>query len=734
MNTKTQEITPQEYLHQKGIQFREKNGELQFQCPFSVECHTSKHAGHCYMCAETGQYDCKTCGQKGNLLTLMKYFNDDYKSQQIKPVIGKEKKRKSVVEEPTTVCEAEVDKYAAALPQTVLDWLINERGISLNVIKTRKLGYGNFYDKNWITIPVAVGDGYFIKLRKNPFDDGNSTKHSVFPKGNSVALYGKDNLKNNDDYVIICEGELDMMVLESNGLLAVTSTGGAATFKDEWIREFEGINEIIVCLDRDKSGQEGALKISENLGSALEDSKVFQVVLPEETGDKGDVTDFFVKLHKSVDDFMALKQLYVPTDDSCRFAKLPLPKRPITAEKWVSVINKNFPAFLFAAELGLSVIAQILIKDVTNPFAVILLDVPSSGKTITINFFDGIEELVYSSDKFSAASFVSHSANVNREKLKQVDLLPRVRYKMFLIRDFASIFAQREEDLKNSLGILTRVLDGEGFESDSGVHGSRGYKGEYLFMILGASTPIPPRVWKIMGNLGSRLFFLHLNSPDKNEDQLALQLQDRSYKVKEKICKKATHDLLKTLWAEYPEGVEWNHSNEDPELLKIIGRCAKLLSKLRGTINVWREKGLGGDEYSYTKPTIEKPDRINQLLYNLARGHTLAFGRKNLTKPDIRVVIELVFDSADIVRSQLFQLLLSYDGKISTSDIEKELNCSKPTALKEMKALGVLGICDLEEDEPGMIGRAESQIVLKQEFMWFLSDECKEVLANTTPY
>lgn len=196
------------------------------------------------------------------------------------------------------------------------------------------------------------------------------------------------------------------------------------------------------------------------------------------------------------------------TEPRPRIARCPAPTVEVSFKDWQETIQSNFPDLLPAAETALSVITQFLIKDITNPFALVLVDVPSSGKTIAINFFDGIPELTYATDKFTPASFVSNAANIKKEKLADIDLLPRIQYRMLLIRDFATLFSKREEDLKEMLGTLTRVLDGEGLNTDTGVHGRRQYNGEYLFMMLAASTPVPQRVWKIMGNLGSRLFFL----------------------------------------------------------------------------------------------------------------------------------------------------------------------------------------------------------------------------------
>lgn len=417
----------------------------------------------------------------------------------------------------------------------------------------------------------------------------------------------------------------------------------------------------------------------------------------------------------------------ISLDITPRIVAVQAPTSPITFDEWRRVISDNFPDLLFASEIGLSIIAQILIKDVTNPFALVLVDVPSAGKTITINFFSEIEGLTYATDKFSPASFVSNAANVKKEKLKEVDLLPRLQYKLFLIRDLATLFSKRDDDLNECLGILTRVLDGEGFNTDSGIHGQRQYVGEYLFMVLAASTPISPRVWKMMGNLGSRLFFLNMNSKDKSEDELADQLGSMAYKTKEKACKSATKQLLETLWSQNPDGFDWDNTQDERELKVIIARCARLLACLRGVINLWKERGEDGTEYSYTTPTIEKPDRINQLFYNLCRGHALVNSRTQLIKDDVRLAVELAIDSAPTVRTRLFRELLELGGEICTTEVEAVLNCSKPTALKEMETLKILGVCTIRQESQGNVGEPEKIMKLDERFAWFLSDECKQM-------
>ena len=66
-----------EYLTEKGISFREVGTELITKCFFNdCDRDSNNNEGHLYFSTDTGQYDCKKCGEKGNLITLAKHFGD----------------------------------------------------------------------------------------------------------------------------------------------------------------------------------------------------------------------------------------------------------------------------------------------------------------------------------------------------------------------------------------------------------------------------------------------------------------------------------------------------------------------------------------------------------------------------------------------------------------------------------------------------------------------------------
>jgi hypothetical protein len=161
---------------------------------------------------------------------------------------------------------------------------------------------------------------------------------------------------------------------------------------------------------------------------------------------------------------------------------------------------------------GLSTCATLLLKDISNCTALIYVGLASVGKTTVAEMFtdDAITKtkpLCYVSDSFTPAAFVSHAGNVNKADLEKQDLLPRTKHKVLITPELSPLFrAGKKDELMLRFTVLTRVLDGGGLQTDSGNHGSRRYRGDYVFAWLGCTTPFEEQTWQVMASLGSRLF------------------------------------------------------------------------------------------------------------------------------------------------------------------------------------------------------------------------------------
>ena len=294
-----------DYLNEKHIPYLERGDELIAKCLFNA-CDQDSREGeaHLYFSKETGQYDCKKCGTKGNLLTLRKHLGDTSSPSRT----TKQEFSAALVEE----CHQR-------LPIAIRQYL-NARGISDEVITRFKLGYGTFYRKKWITIPIkdTFGNYAFFKLRQDPnFGDDKIT----YPKGVSAQLYDWETLAKPSDLLVICEGEMDRLLLESKGIAAVTSTHGAGTFKQEWTEHFRQFSNVFVCYDNDEAGRKGAERTAELLDN-LKKPKVSIITLPETLGKGGDITDYFTKHSGTPEELFSLAKPYPQPIDHSRFASL----------------------------------------------------------------------------------------------------------------------------------------------------------------------------------------------------------------------------------------------------------------------------------------------------------------------------------------------------------------------------------------------------------------------------
>lgn len=255
------------------------------------------------------------------------------------------------------------------------------------------------------------------------------------------------------------------------------------------------------------------------------------------------------------------------------------------------------------------------IKNCTLPFAGIVLGRPSSFKTVGIELFRKWINVFYT-DSFSAKAFVSHNTGVAKSKLGEIDLLPKIRNRLFLTPELSPTFAKKDDDLIEILGIMTRVLDGQGYESDTGAHGHRSYTGSYMFVRVGAAVNIPYKVHKYLAALGPELYFLRLSHTEKSEDNCLDEMNADNFNLKLIDIIESLYDYLD--WFEKcPHAVKednlvkiaGDNTRNNQTTLRMIIRLAKLLARLRGTVPTWHTTETQGFDYGYSMATIEEPDR-----------------------------------------------------------------------------------------------------------------------------
>jgi hypothetical protein len=235
---------------------------------------------------------------------------------------------------------------------------------------------------------------------------------------------------------------------------------------------------------------------------------------------------------------------------------------------------------------------------------------------------------------------------------------------------------------------VTRVLDGHGYESDSGAYGHRGYNERMMFTWIGAAVDIPFKVHKLLTTLGPRLYFLRVPKRRQESDDSyyhELQYNDFDEKISQ-IQQVLTdyQDYFQACPAMVPDDkfnstikkIPWlvgegpNGSECQKEAYMNIIKLGKLLAHLPGVVPTWHTHDTQGSQYGYTLPIIEEPNRAMRQLVNLARGHALLTGRNYVTtEQDIPMIIKVVLSTAPLERVTIFDILVNNKGVLNVNQI-----------------------------------------------------------------
>lgn len=158
----------------------------------------------------------------------------------------------------------------------------------------------------------------------------------TYPMGAKQEIFDYETLHSNNE-LILCEGEFDKLVLEAQGIPAITFTGGAGTFKEEWKEHFKELvkakklSKVTVNYDNDEPGKKGAEKAVKTF-LEIEDLAVCKIDLPEMEAGHKDVTDFLVHEGKSVTELLSLTKDVTEKIDTSKF-------KPITSDELIEILG-----------------------------------------------------------------------------------------------------------------------------------------------------------------------------------------------------------------------------------------------------------------------------------------------------------------------------------------------------------------------------------------------------------
>ena len=434
-------------------------------------------------------------------------------------------------------------------------------------------------------------------------------------------------------------------------------------------------------------------------------------------------------------------------------------KASCTMKEWQTTLKEKYydnlkneteqkiPGLWPLLEFAITMKCILNIKTITLPTIGIILGPPGALKTVTINMPKGARD-TFTLDNFTPKSLVSHNSNLTEEQLQENDILPKIKNKMFLVPELSPLFTNKEEDLSNTIGMIVRIADGEGYTSATGSKGVRGYEGPIMFVLLGAAVDIPRKIHRMLSRLGPKLYFFRLSAANDDEDTILQAIQNDNYNDKTQKIKKALFDYL-----EYfescpnmeldPESgipkIRWDSTksiSNQIEAQNIIIKLSVLLAHLRGDVTTWETETTQGLNYGYGTRIVERPQRAAIQLHNLARAHALSQGREHITiEDDLPLVVKVVLSgAASMERVKVLNLLLSGQKTdwYRVEDVAKAIGTTDNTAkrvIAEFKALELVEVDETLSD----VGKELIRIRLKDNFEWFFSEDFKKLKGDYEP-
>ncbi len=228
---------------------------------------------------DTGKYYCHSCGAKGNAITFAIHFGEStYAYHNNTNLSGYQK--------------LEIDNMFTYHKQLLDNLKDAPRSWNVKYIKLLKAGWN--IDKENFVFPIFDHKNEIINVKQHHGSQFNGAKATLYP----LQLLNQYD----DTYIIIDEGEKDVISLLSNGLQSVTSTGGAKGIPKD-ISALMRFKYIYICLDNDNSGDAGIDLWIKRLKELDPKSYVRVCDLSSYVDEGSDVTDYFSIKNKSQQTF-----------------------------------------------------------------------------------------------------------------------------------------------------------------------------------------------------------------------------------------------------------------------------------------------------------------------------------------------------------------------------------------------------------------------------------------------
>lgn len=384
----------------------------------------------------------------------------------------------------------------------------------------------------------------------------------------------------------------------------------------------------------------------------------------------------------------------------------------ITYEQVEKVVLEFLPGYQTGLKLVLAVAISSQFEN-PNMLWLLLVGAPASGKTDLVRLIKD-SNISYYLDNLTQNAFISGERATKSHKV--YDLLPELKNKCLIIKDWTAIFSLDEKMTRKILGDLVGIYDNE-FAKFSSRRGNITYNSS--FSQLGAITPSTlNKHSKYMNTVGPR--FLSYSMPEVTEND-----KNNSYEI---IFSGKSRSALETNARKHVSAYLFKLSKQkiikkllDDRTKNFFKIAADLVAKCRGIVllrvsSVRNQNGAMQNYYELDEIQIEAPWRAVQQLISLSEYLAFVADKKEVGPDELEIIQEVVLSSMPANRAQALKLLKEHGGEITAQELANLSDRSTKTSRRLLDELCALQV--LEESEGS--GRNSSRYSISKEFADFV--------------
>lgn len=644
-----------------------------------ANCFLCDKEQHFYINDKKGLWDCKSCGESGNLYTFLSLLH-----------------RESFEATKTTDYER----------------LAKDRSLSIETLKKFNVAKSVLSD-DWL-VPVYNKDRAIVNLLI--YDDGVLKSTSQC----SQHLFGVHNMTR-ENKVLCMEGHWDAMAMDElltktrmRDKYDVVAVPGANTFKDEWAEMFAARDAIFIY-DNDDAGRNGVKKVVDIFSQDGCHPAVFRTADWRES-DENDVRDY-LKTDKKPN--IILKHIWN------RLEEIDLGDQqivsPLQCDKFEDLVeiyeNRLYFTQPMKDTLAVMLAASVSVKMHGEPLWIYVVGPPSSGKSTLAEAMSGSKQFVRALSKLTPHAFVSGWKG--EKGSSDASVLPTLRDKTLIVKDFTATLSLPAAVQEELYGILRDAYDNV-IRVQYGNKISRDYANIRFSLIACVTDEI--RVSN-RASLGER--FLHIDiigdetETTKEQMDLAMRCMERqlaghNMEEDDDSLKRNTLGFMQSL----SERVDFK---KNPKLDVIyrnkIQALAELISYMRASVK------RDHDEVMFP-PRRELGIRLCKQFMKLAISLCWVLDKRQVDKAVFRILRKVALDSAAGYRYDIAKRLQGADTISCVRGLEGSIPISYKAINRHLNDMRMLGITDFEDEEEYRL-RTGMPTSSKQ---WFIEDKIDKIL------